>query len=90
MLFIPAGTLHAIGKGCLILEIQQNSNLTYRVYDYGRVGADGKPRELHIDKAKAVSNLKKLELSKPCGDFLGLSKYFTCRKYSVNGKLNLS
>ncbi len=56
--FIEAGTLHAIGKGILIAEIQQNSNTTYRVYDYGRVGADGKPRELHIEKALDVTNLK--------------------------------
>ena len=49
--FIEAGTLHAIGKGILIAEIQQNSNTTYRVYDYGRLGTDGKPRELHIEKA---------------------------------------
>ena len=55
--FIRAGTLHAIGKGILIAEIQQNSNTTYRIYDYGRVGADGKPRELHIDKAVEVTNL---------------------------------
>lgn len=55
-LFIEAGTVHAIGKGALIAEIQQNSNCTYRVYDYGRVGADGKPRELHIQKALDVSN----------------------------------
>ncbi len=55
--FIEAGTLHAIGKGILIAEIQQNSNTTYRIYDYGRVGADGKPRELHIDKAKDVTSL---------------------------------
>ncbi len=55
--FIEAGTLHAIGKGILIAEIQQNSNTTYRVYDYGRVGADGKPRELHIEKALEVTNL---------------------------------
>ncbi len=56
--FIEAGTLHAIGKGILIAEIQQNSNTTYRVYDYGRVGADGKPRALHIDKALDVTNLQ--------------------------------
>lgn len=55
--FIEAGTLHAIGKGILIAEIQQNSNTTYRIYDYGRVGADGKPRQLHIDKAVDVTNL---------------------------------
>ena len=55
--FIEAGTLHAIGKGILIAEIQQNSNTTYRVYDFGRVGADGKPRELHVEKAKEVTAL---------------------------------
>ncbi|MCD7732653.1 MAG: class I mannose-6-phosphate isomerase [Oscillospiraceae bacterium] len=54
--FIPSGTVHAIGKGILIAEIQQNSNVTYRVSDYGRLGADGKPRELHVDKAIAVSD----------------------------------
>lgn len=59
--FIEAGTLHAIGKGILIAEIQQNSNTTYRVYDYGRVGADGKPRELHIDRAVEVTGLKPVE-----------------------------
>jgi len=52
--FIPGGTLHAIGAGCLLLEIQQNSNTTYRVYDWGRVGHDGKPRELHVEKALQV------------------------------------
>ena len=57
--FIKAGTLHAIGKGILIAEIQQNSNTTYRVSDYGRLGADGKPRELHIDKALAVTKTEK-------------------------------
>ena len=55
--FIPAGTLHAIGKGILICEIQQNSNTTYRIYDYGRIGADGKPRNLHIEKALHVTCL---------------------------------
>ena len=57
MFFIESGTLHAIGKGILIAEIQQNSNTTYRVYDYGRVGKDGKPRELHIEKAIDVTEL---------------------------------
>lgn len=52
--FIPAGLLHAIGKGILIAEIQQNCDLTYRVFDYYRKGADGKPRELHIQKALDV------------------------------------
>ncbi len=55
--FIKAGTLHAIGAGILIAEVQQNSNTTYRVYDYGRLGADGKPRDLHIEKALDVTEL---------------------------------
>ena len=49
--FVPAGTVHAIGKGNLIAEIQQNSDITYRLYDWGRVQSNGKPRELHIEKA---------------------------------------
>lgn len=53
--FIEAGTLHAIGAGILIAEIQQSSNVTYRIYDYERTGEDGKPRELQIDKAVAVT-----------------------------------
>ena len=56
LFFIEAGTLHAIGKGILLAEIQQNSNTTYRVYDYGRLGADGKPRDLHVQKAIDVTN----------------------------------
>jgi len=55
--FIKAGTIHAIGKGALIAEIQQSSNLTYRMYDYNRRGKDGKLRQLHVDKALEVSNL---------------------------------
>ena len=56
--YIPAGTLHAIGSGILIAEIQQNSDLTYRVYDYNRLGLDGKPRQLHVEKAVAVVDRK--------------------------------
>ena len=58
LFFIEAGTIHAIGAGALVAEIQENSNLTYRLYDYNRVGKDGKKRELHIDKALDVANLK--------------------------------
>ncbi|GHV32537.1 mannose-6-phosphate isomerase [Clostridia bacterium] len=63
--FIPSGTIHAIGAGILIAEIQQNSATTYRVYDYGRVGADGKPRELHVAKALDVTNLVPAEKTAP-------------------------
>ncbi len=48
----PAGRIHAIGAGAFVAEIQQTSDLTYRIYDYGRLGLDGKPRELHIEQAK--------------------------------------
>ena len=48
-LVIPSGRVHAIGAGCLILEVQQNSDTTYRVHDFGRMGLDGRPRELHVD-----------------------------------------
>ena len=50
-LFIPGGLVHAIGAGCLVYEVQQNSNTTYRLYDWDRKGADGKPRALHIDES---------------------------------------
>jgi mannose-6-phosphate isomerase len=55
-IFVPPGTPHAIGPGMIICEVQEYSDLTYRVYDYGRVDAHGKPRELHIEKALGVTN----------------------------------
>jgi glucokinase-like ROK family protein len=78
--FIPAGTIHAIGKGCLICEIQQNSNLTYRVYDYARRDKDGNLRELHVEKALKVTKLSKHENKTLQGETLGVSKYFNVRK----------
>jgi mannose-6-phosphate isomerase len=59
--FIPAGSIHAILEGIVLVEIQQSSNTTYRVYDWNRVGADGKPRPLHIDKAMDVINFEQIE-----------------------------
>ena len=56
--FVPAGTVHGIGKGILVAEIQESSNVTYRVYDYDRVDKNGKKRELHFDKAVQVMNMK--------------------------------
>lgn len=52
--FVPAGTVHAIGAGIFLAEIQQNSNITYRIYDWGRVDTQGRARELHVDKALQV------------------------------------
>ena len=57
LFYIEAGTIHAIGAGVLVAEIQESSNLTYRLYDYDRVGKDGKKRELHIDKALETADL---------------------------------
>ena len=89
--FIPSGTVHAIGKGCLIAEVQQNSNLTYRVYDYMRRDANGNLRELHVDKALRVSNLSRYErsdvnISNGNGRIIALSKYFTVTELVVNGE----
>lgn len=53
-IFVPAGTVHTIGPGMILCEIQQNSNITYRVFDYNRLTAEGKPRELHVEKAMDV------------------------------------
>lgn len=94
--FIKAGTIHAIGAGIVICEIQQNSNTTYRVYDYGRVGKDGKPRELHIDKALDVSYLQPIESDfKPMGPeiedenattvVLASCEYFTTFETKLHG-----
>lgn len=97
LFFIEAGTVHAIGKGTLVAEIQQNSNSTYRVYDYGRLGADGKPRELHIKKAVDVSkteppkyDIKPMGEPENCGDYtktlLTKCDLFTVNHYDLDGK----
>ena len=98
--FIDAGTVHAIGAGILIAEIQQNSNTTYRVFDYVRLGADGKPRALHVEKALDVARLCPPErpagpMGKPeqNGDctstLLAKCGYFTARLLDVAGSAPL-
>lgn len=99
LFFIPAGMIHAIGKGILLAEIQQNSNLTYRLYDYGRLGADGKPRQLHVEKAMDVSNLEAVEYVRgertytAVGDakkaVLASCPYFTTEEVFLDGKTEL-
>ena len=56
VVFVPAGTIHAVGKGILLLEVQQTSDITYRIYDWGRLEKDGKPRDLHLSEAQGVSD----------------------------------
>ena len=87
--FIPAGTVHAIGAGILICEIQQNSNTTYRVYDYNRRDKDGNLRPLHVEKALAVSDLKKSPAlpAIPDGEDVLLAEcgYFEVRRLRFGG-----
>lgn len=85
--FIKAGTIHAIGKDILIAEIQQNSNVTYRVYDFGRIGADGKKRELHIDKAVAVTNRVPIVKDNSCYPHVADCDYFTVDKLNLDGNI---
>ena len=83
--FIDAGTIHAIGKDILIAEIQQNSNVTYRVYDYGRKGADGKERELHVDKAVEVTK-RMPPAEKGFSPDIASCEYFTVDKLYLDGE----
>ncbi len=87
VLFIESGTIHAIGADILIAEIQQNSNVTYRVYDYGRVGKDGKKRDLHIEKALAVTNRVPLIKSKSSYPHVADCDYFTVDKLNLDGQM---
>ena len=98
--FIPAGTIHAIGKGILLAEVQQNSNTTYRLYDYGRLGNDGKPRQLHVKQGSEVCSLEPLPLknekeaialSPDCqGELLATCDYFTTYGVTVDGTAHLT
>jgi mannose-6-phosphate isomerase len=90
VLFIPAGTVHALGPGLLIYEIQQSSDTTYRLYDWGRMGLDGKPRPLHIDKGVQVSSVDLLPTIKhTAGNTLPIvdivhCPYFTTLLHQLN------
>ncbi len=87
VLFIESGTIHAIGKDILIAEIQQNSNVTYRVYDYGRVGKDGKKRDLHIEKALAVTRRVPIIKDKSSYPHVADCDYFTVDKLNLDGRM---
>ena len=87
---IYPGTIHAIGKGVRLIEIQQNSNLTYRLYDYHRVDKNGQPRELHIEKALEVIDYHKYQFVPQKETYLADNKYFTVRRFEINGELKLT
>ena len=93
--FISAGTVHGIGAGNLLVEVQESSNVTYRLYDYDRLDKSGKKRELHLDKALAVANFKSsnsprqpmhiIKYSKGCAtEFLHRCRYFQVEKIMLN------
>lgn len=95
LFFIEAGTVHAIGAGCLIAEVQESSNLTYRLYDYNRTDKNGNLRELHIDKAIEVANLSSsstprqpmrvLKYRNGCAsELLSRCKYFQVERLLLN------
>lgn len=78
-MFLPSGRVHAIGAGLVIFEIQQNSDTTYRVFDWNRVGLDGKPRELHIAESLASIDFGDFEPSLIAAAFTGNESVRRCR-----------
>lgn len=87
--YIPAGTVHAIGAGCLICEVQQTSNVTYRIYDYGRTDENGKPRELHVKKALDVLDYRRTEIADlKRRDTMSMERYID-GMFGRNGKCTL-
>ena len=93
--FIAAGTVHGIGAGNLLVEVQESSNITYRLYDYDRVDKSGQRRELHLEKALAVANFKSsnsprqpmhiMRYSQGCAtEFMHRCKYFQVEKVMIN------
>lgn len=97
IIYNPPGTVHAIGAGILLYEIQQSSDLTYRLYDFRRRDKSGKLRELHVDKALAVSDLSVGEQAKQSTQVLGSgitrlisTDYFITDEHTINGNVHLS
>lgn len=90
--FVPAGVVHGYGAGILALEIQQNSDVTYRIYDYGRLGKDGKPRKLHLKEASAATHLGPVRDEFGFDGHLVSCPYFTTDRYtdSFEGSADIS
>ena len=91
-IFIPSGRLHAIGAGFLIYEIQQNSDTTYRVFDWNRVGLDGKPRDLHIAESMASIDFQDFEpgMDQPSGNNLATCDHFIVDQINLDREAILS
>src|SRR3989339_1014758 len=97
-IYVPSGTIHALGKGLLILETQQSSDTTYRVYDYDRLDDKGKPRDLHIQKSIEVTNVpfqdvtpkpKVLTVKKSTMTRYVSNEFFTVERWSVKNELDI-
>lgn len=95
--YVPAGTVHAIGKGIMILETQQSSDTTYRIYDYDRVDKDGNKRDLHLEQSKAVIHLSEdSPNTTPIHENVQAQQYtqfvsndfFTVERWVIDGNLN--
>ena len=94
--FLETGTVHAIGAGLLVAEIQQTSDITYRLYDFYRVDSEGNKRELHVDLALEAINYNKVETQKKYNEVENVSNemvncpYFTTNYMKLSGELNVS
>lgn len=91
-IFIPSGRLHAIGGGLLIYEIQQNSDTTYRVFDWNRPGSDGKPRDLHVDESLKCIDFEDIEpaMDAPQGDTLVDCEHFQVLRRTISGNRSIA
>ena len=87
---INPGTIHAIGKGVRIIEIQQNSNLTYRLFDFFRKDKDGNFRELHIEKALNVIDFSKYQQTNENSEYIANNEYFKVKKVDFDGEIEIS
>ena len=87
---INPGTIHAIGAGVRLIEIQQNSNLTYRLYDYNRVDQFGNPRELHIKKALDVIDYRQFKVVKSNNEVLADNQYFIVKEVNFDNELEIN
>jgi mannose-6-phosphate isomerase len=85
VIFMPSGRLHTMGHGILVAEIQQNSDTTYRVFDWNRVGTDGKPRRLHVNEAMQSIDFTDIEpnLIQPRGETLVRDSVFVVEKWDL-------
>jgi mannose-6-phosphate isomerase len=82
-IFIPAGTVHALGKGCLVAEIQQTSDITYRLFDWNRVGVDGKPRPLHIEEGLEVIDFERGPIEPVKQSNFGIDTLVQCEQFAM-------